>query len=459
MEKPNYTEFAENKISAIIFENRNILNHKVDFDSDINILNITLFYQGFTVLMKFGRDITEGYSFVENTNTDRALITKFEFPFSKIPYSIYDVHNTVSDPVFCTYDFHCLYGDKSIDSAFDTVIEFINRNEKIISEINGNAQLRKKLEDSFENGLRVASKKITPEMIDENPDKYLHKHDLNLYFLRSAETAFTDFVNGKKTKTLQKFYISHHKKNNLLTYEERYLDYLYENDFNLTNEDFVEEVEKREKSSSHINGKESVTTLISLIISFAVNLLLGILTEHKLEESYFLLKEITIDSIIPLLISAVFMTLVLRFPVDYIFSKRNKESGISFTGNDKKAYAVTAVIGIVLFAVTNCFVYFDYQKNVGLGENNIYYCQEYGKAEILEYDEIKLYLIEGNYYGDEYSNYDEDKRIAVVKNDDYENYFISDYLTEIEMRGSYRDSLDYAGKFSSLDDFCAEFGI
>lgn len=72
-------------------------------------------------------------------------------------------------------------------------------------------------------------------------------------------------------------------------------------------------------------------------------------------------------------------------------------------------------------------------------------------------DEVKLYLIEGDYYGDDYSSCDEDKRIVLVKGDDYEDYFVSDYL--IEMTNTYRDSLEYAGHFKSLDDFCEKFGV
>ena len=54
-------------------------------------------------------------------------------------------------------------------------------------------------------------------------------------------------------------------------------------------------------------------------------------------------------------------------------------------------------------------------------------------------------------------SYDEDKRIVLVKGDDYEDYFVSDYL--IEMTNTYRDSLEYAGRFKSLDDFCEKFGV
>ncbi len=54
-------------------------------------------------------------------------------------------------------------------------------------------------------------------------------------------------------------------------------------------------------------------------------------------------------------------------------------------------------------------------------------------------------------------SYDEDKRIVLVKGDDYEDYFVSDYL--IEMTNTYRDSLEYAGHFKSLDDFCEKFGV
>ena len=452
-----YHDFVESRLNAICTEHKSILNYSISYDEDECCLTALLTYNGFTVKLKYSESALEDYSFLESENTGKAVIAKFEFPFSDIPYSIYDIHNTVDDTVFRTYAFHSLYDEKAVGEAIDIIIDFIERNHQSISNISSSPFLQSKLADSFENGLRVASKKITMDKIKEKPEKYLSSHDMDLYFLRSGETAFVDHITKGSTRAIQKFYAAHSKAGTLLKYEERYLDMLFENDFNHTDRELVESVKKNDKVSKKLTNTTNISIFISLVLAVAVSLVIAYFTEKRMEESYFLLHELTLDSIfkiIPILIG--FMMIVYE-PIEYIAMKHNKDYDTSKTPMDKKIYAVIAIIGIILVAGTSTYLYYDYQKNVGLGENDIYYCQKLGKTKHLSYDEVKLYLIEGDYYGDNYSSYDEDKRIVLVKGDDYEDYFVSDYL--IEMTNTYRDSLEYAGHFKSLDDFCEKFGV
>lgn len=394
---------------------------------------------------------------MESENTGKALIAKFEFPFSDIPYSIYDIHNTVDDNIFRTYAFHCLYDENAVGEAIDIIIDFIERNHQSISNISSSPFLQTKLTDSFENGLKIASKKITMDQIKNKPAKYLSKHDTDMYFLRSDETAFVDHITKGSIRAIQKFHADHTKEGTLLKYEERYLDMLFENDFNYTDEELVESVKKNDKVSKKLTNTTNISTVISLILSIVISIIIGVFTEKRIEENYILLKEISLNSIFKIIPMLIGFFMMIYNPVEYLIMKHNKDYDSSQSSNDKKAYAVIALIGIILIAGSSAYLYFDYQKNVGLGENDIYYCQKLGKTEYLSYDNVNLYLIEGDYYGDDYSSNDEDKRIVIVKDNDYEDYFISDYLTE--MTKAYRDSLEYAGHFKSLDDFCDEFEV
>ncbi len=453
------SDFVEEKVRDIIYLNRNIINHSVYYNEEDEIMNITLNYRDFTVLMKYGDSLFEGFSFIENDDSDKTLLTKFIFPFSKIPYSIYDVHNAVNDDVFITYDFHCLYDEDAIGRAFDTVIDFVNRNEKTISAINSDALLKEKLENSFNRGLKIASKKITRDKINENPKKYLQNHDIDLYFLRLGEEAFTDFITNNDIRGIRKFYSKKMKKDALLPYEQRFYDHLTENNFIMQNAAFVREVKAQKKEAKKDERKYTLVFLCGFVITLALQIGLGIYSENRLEENYFLLRELSLDVNIAFIISVIGLILASVFPVEYFSSLKNKSTKKELSKKDKKIYSVLTVIGIAVFVLATTYSYFDCQKTVGLGENDIYYCQKIGRAQMLSYDEVRLYLIEGQYYGDEYSDNDEDKQIIVVKGDDYENYFISDYLTEVDMPNSYRDSLDYDGKFTSPEDFCNAFGV
>ena len=455
-----YENTVIEKISSIINENRNIVSHSQEYDEKNNCLDITLIYNGFTAVLSFGEEVTKGYSFAESKTLGSSLITKFKFPFSKIPYSIYDIHNTVNDYEFVTYDFHCLYNKAAVKSAFDTVIAFINRNEKSIADIGSNDALKEKLESCYSHDLKKVSKKIKRENFEEKLEKNTDNHDIDLYFYRYGEYEFTNFIYKGQTKQLQKFYAKNSKKDTLLIYEERYLEHLFENDFKNVNKNFANEVKEQNAIAKSLEKKDSITFFIGFALSVAMTIIIAVIVESKLEEKYLLLKEVEINSIIPILIGTIGFTAMLYMPIDDIFTKFSKKHTSETEKNSISAYAITIAIGLVIVGTCGTYQYFHFQKNVGLGENDIYYCQSLGKTQILSYDDVRFYLIEGDYFdGNEYISTDDAKRIVFVKDDDYRDYFISDYLDYIEMPNSRRDSLNYTGKFKTLDDFEKKFNL
>ncbi len=452
-DKIAYYDFVEHKINSLCLENKNILNHKTTIDEQSDNLIITLIYDSFTVKMKYGTAITEDYSFMESENIAKSLIPKFLFAFSVIEYSLYDIHNTVEDNIFRTYAFHCLYDKTAVGDAFDTIISFIDRNYDKISEINSSTHLQNKLNDSFESGLKITSKKITPDKIRENPDKYLHSHDTDMYFFRFQETVFVSNIINKSSRALNSFYIRQSKKRTLLPFENRYIHYLLKNDLTNTDNDTIERVKKNQNISKTINISNAITMIISLISALAFGIAIGSLIEKKLEKDYFLLREVTLDHTLALIFLTVGFSMILEKPVTLLFMRKKKGYDNASSKRDKKIDIIFSIIGVAVITLSCTFFYFDYQKNVGLGKNDVYYCQKLGKVQILPYNKIKLYLIEGCYYDDEYSDTDADKKIAVVVNNDYKNCFVSEYLTEIDMPDSYRDSLNYEKKYKSIEEF------
>lgn len=455
-----YRQALESKINSVLFENRNILNSAVEYNEDEQRLAITLEYENFTAMLFYLDSNDYGYTFLENENTEKCLITKFKFPYSDIVYSIYDVHNCVDDKKFDTYIFHCIYSECELVRAVDTIIAFINRCYSKLIAINNDDEMKARLDASFDNGLALASKKITREKLLQNPEKYYDKHDFNLYLFRSAETVFTNHINNGKTKALQRFYASESKKNHLLTYEERYLEHLFENDFCVADDELVNRVQIQEKTSGRLNHASTVSTIISIILALALNILIALITENKIEKSYYLFKDVEIELIIPLVFYIISFSAIINEPIKRIIMKNKQGYNDEQTKDDKKIYAWLAVAGVVVIIAVSVFLHFDYQKAVGINNSEIYYCQKLGRVERLSYDDVSFFMIEGDYVGDgDYSNTDADKRIVIVRDNDYENYYVSDYLEYISVPGEILNSLEYDGSYYDLDSFCKAHNI
>lgn len=446
-----YRGALESKINELACD-RKILSHSEEYDEDQGALKITLNYEGFRVTLTYSSDDHRGYTFLENENIEKCLITRFEFDYSDIIYSIYDVHNAVLDNKFDTYVFHCLYNEAQVLEAADRVFGFINRNYSILCAVNGNEQLQQRLDSSFDRGLELVSKKITREKLRENPEKYYNRLESDLFYLRHTETVITDHMNNGSTKALQRFFTRESKRNNLLTFEERYLEYLFENDFSVADQDVSERVRKQEKTSGSLKRAETAAILISLVLAVALNFLIAYLCESRIEEKYWLLRNIELDSITPFALYIAGFCAIIHPLLKHFAMKRRTDYDIKADG---RVNAVIALIGVVVIALTSTYLYFDYQKAVGFNEDGIYYCQHMGKVETLSYDEVKLYQIEGYYLEDSdyYNNAYADKVIVLVKDNDFEDYYDSDYMGELEIPKSFYDTLKFEDSFSTFEDF------
>ncbi len=230
-------------------------------------------YDGFCVLIKYGEACLEGYSFLEGSEFSKCVVTKFIFPFSETPFSVYDVHNAVDDNVFTTYDFHCLYKPEDITNALKTVFDFIIRNKIELERVNTDTEFQGRLEASFAGGLKIASKRITPQKLKDNPEKYLSSHDVDLYFLRHQNDVFCDFVYKGKRGALERFFAKESKRKRLLPFEERYLEYLFKNDFEIPNTAVSNEVKGRIKNTKKVKFASTLSVAISVFIALFIDYL------------------------------------------------------------------------------------------------------------------------------------------------------------------------------------------
>jgi hypothetical protein len=243
----------------------------------------------------------------------------------------------------------------------------------------------------------------------------------------------------------------------LLPFEERYLEYLYQNDFNITNEVTSSRIKKQEKNSEFITKADTITFIISIIFGVLIQFFIGSFVESKIEENYILLKSSEFPNFISLFVFVIALYLILMYPIKSLAIKLRKNDKVDLLSSNKKAYIILALVGIIILFNASTYSYLNYQKNVGIGENDIYYCDKIGNVEKLQYDDVKFYLVDDNEFEDETPYYY--RRIVVVKGNDYENYVLSDYLGETGIDYAKLNEIGVEKTFDSLDDFCNEFNI
>lgn len=413
-------------------------------------LEISLNYSGFKAIMYYCQNESADYSFLENQNIDKCLITKFEFDYSDIIYSIYDVHNAVEDKKFDTYVFHCLYNERQVLEAIDIVVAFINRNYRTICEINNNTQLQQKLDKSFDDGLMLVSKKITRQMLRENPKKYYKKHCINMFVYRNVDNPFTYHMNKGNKGELQRFFARESKRSNLIMFEQRYLEYLLENDFNTPENDVVERIHKQEKASGFFKKAETITTVISAVLAIALNIGICVFCEKKIEQNFYLLQDVEMDFSLALLL--IFLGFfALSYPIIHnIVMKYNDDYDKDELKDSKKGMIIISLIGIVVILLSGTFIYFDSQKTIGISSNSVYCCQHIGKAETLSYDEVNFYLIDGMYIDDVYSDTFNDKQIIIEKDGEY---LYGDNMEYLDVPKEIINSLPYKETYKNLEEF------
>lgn len=445
-----YEDVIEKKIDEIANSNSNIVSHLTKYNNEDDMLEITLCYRDFTVEMKYNDYMSQGYTFMENFESGSCLVTKFVFPFSKIPYSIYDVHNAVEDEIFVTYDFHCLYNEKDIENAFNTIIDFINRNESRISSINDSSSRKELLEKSFTNAISVAAKKLDLTDFDDDLQGSIMTLDDKLYTLRMGETAFTDFITKGKVNALQRFYTVHSKKNELLTYEERYLEHLYKNDFKNTNTEFENEIKERAKVSKGMSRTTTIIGLISLFLAIVFSIFSSDIISDKIFEQYVVLNDIEIR-VIPIALLSVGFGCFVGSIYSLLFDKKAKKD--SSKKDIVKAISIFSIIGVIFIGIGTGVQYLYAQRNIAIGSNDIYICTGLHTPKTYNFDESKLYLVNDIEADDQYA--------VVVINNDYNDYYMTDCFGDEtnETKNAVTSCPSYSGSFNSIEEFEKNFDI
>lgn len=450
MQKESLADIITDKINSFALLDSRVRNLIINCSEGKDALDIKIEFENFMVQISYSYlGKTYGYRFAENEEPAGCLNTEFLFPFSSIAYSIYDVHNAVDDREFVNLEFHTLNSNESAADAADTVISFIQRH---IDELNlCDDDVKNALEDSFKNGIEIASRRYNYEDLKNNPKK-LEKHKANLYSLR-YENPFYAFLAHGKVHQLQIWLAKKSAKGKLLTFEKRYYDYLMENGFKADNPKLSERLKKESKNQLRRSLLYYGFTLAAFIFSMLICLVCDFAAGELFYKDYlrvfdfnmfFSIRMILLTVSIEILLHPVMVKLVGEeavLPVDKIIVEKRKI-----------ACPISAAVAVILI----CAEVLSCSKCIALGENNVYLCKSAGKAQYVQYSDIKLFTADG---WDDDDGFEEDKMYIAVINDDYNNYYdISRDRKDIDdIERLINKNLKVTKAYKSVQDFQEEY--
>lgn len=436
---------VKGKIESFALLDSRVRNCDISLNEDKAVMTAVLSFDGFSAKIEYS-DYNEyrGYNFLEdNKNNAECLNTSFIFPFSELEYSIYDVHNAVNDREFVPLEFHTINERQYADEAVDTVTAFITRH---IEELNNcDESIKAGLDKSFENGVATASKRMSVDEIKADKKK-LEKHRRNMFLHRYDQSYFINFVCCGKKFPLQRWLAKMSAKGKLFTFEERYFEYLMENDFTVDNERLKARVKKNEKNALHSLLFKEVPIILGFALAGLILMLCNKLSAHIFYDGYEKLYSFVWLETIPLIIISIAMDFLLMSAVKKLFFK-NKSFDFSFEklfeGN--KLVKILSVAVIVVTAVGQILMC---SRCVAVNQNNFYYCESVGRQKYFEFSDVEIFAVEGWY--DEYDEFQQDKEYILVFDKDYNNFI---ELYEDEYKKIPMDKIEIKGEYKTLQEF------
>lgn len=117
----------------------------------------TIEFPKFKIHFTFDIGSSTGYRFMEGTLEELTsgfvdhnnLLARFEFSFSKLLFSPYDIHNVIRSNEFCTLDFHRISTPVEVSDCLQIILGFIDKNLIAINSIADNQQLQKEIVDNY----------------------------------------------------------------------------------------------------------------------------------------------------------------------------------------------------------------------------------------------------------------------------------------------------------------------
>lgn len=451
MTKLRFESIIREQISNFALSDRRVVGH--DFSADNKELKAELCFENFCVSIKYyNYNKLLGYNFLEDAYPSDCLYTEFRFPFSKIPYSVYDVHNAVDDKAFTILNFHNINNEEYAKEAVNDVLSFVSRH---IDELNNCSDVFvKNLDASFKHDFALVSKKIRYEDLENSP-KLQKKHQENMYVFRNDQSYFVNFIHYGKVSALQKWLAHKSSKNQLLTFEERYYAYLMDHNFRIEDDRLKLNLKNTHSEAKTTSLLNIVSMILSIFIGYGVSFCCELLSKELFYKDYTLYSSFYYSGFIITVVMAVGLSFVISPVIKRIFF-RHKNIASSYDDIIIKNKKIIIPCAVLVILCMICQITLP-SKCLAVGEQDMYLCESAGKPRYVAYSDAKFYEIDSWY--DEYGEFHDDKQIVVVIDDNYEEFIESseNKISYDEMKKLVESKTKISGEYKSIIEFQKEY--
>ncbi|MBR5203109.1 MAG: hypothetical protein IKW45_07580 [Clostridia bacterium] len=385
---------------------------------------VTVQYDKFSINFIFDYSASHGYSFMEGNEIDKndlcvgGLYIRFKFSFSDIVFSPYDIHNVLGLTDFYTLDFHEIESPDDIEKHLKILIDFIQKNLVGINNIADNEMLHKKLLDNYFADVLIADKKADLNLYETDVEEAVMLHEIRLHGHVYLQHEIDNYVRNNLTKGLWRDFCKYEKKEKLLTFEKRFLNYLFDNGCPEVDKSISESRNKSNKKNTII----SLVNTISILAAVGLPYLFIFIYETIIANTVYANRVFVASNPSSVLTALLLISLVLVLPKLLRLIPYVKENvPYLFLFKDEKKINVLGRIGIVLFCIINVLFIFNIYNNVVTADINGVY---YGGESLQNNEKLTFIKIQGHETYDEFDNeiFELSPDYYVVIDGDYGNY-------------------------------------
>lgn len=378
----------------------------------------------FSVNFNFDYSASRGYSFMEGYEGNKddlsacGLYARFKFSFSDITFSPYDIHNALNLTDFCTLDFHEIECPEDIENYLKILTDFIQKNLVGINNIADNELLQKKLLDNYFNDVLIADKKADLKLYETEIEDAVMLHEVSLHTHAYLQYEIDNYVRNNVTKGLWHDFYKYEKKGKLLTFEKRFLNYLFDNGCPEVDKVISERRNKLSKKKTIFSLVNALSIFAAILLPYLFIFIFETIIENTLYANRIVIASNPSDVLTAILLIS--LVLVIQWMLRFIpYVKENVPYLFFF--KDKKKIEVLSKIGIVLFCVVSVLLVFNISDNVVTADMNSVY---YGSERVSNGEKLNFIKIEGYETYDDFDNeiYELSPDYYVVIDSDYENY-------------------------------------
>lgn len=412
-----------------------------------------------------------GYRFLETPISEEkiagegSLLTRIKFDFSKLYFSLYDIHNVIKSNEFTTLDFHSLCDEEDATKAFNAVSDFITKNLYSINNIASDSLLQKQLTDNYFADLKALNKKPKFDEFDTDIYSATVGFESDLYTQPKIENEIDKYLcDGNNSALLKKFY-KYEEKGKLTVFEKRFVNYLIDNDFPAISPE-RKHARKKEVKNGIVRGFFSVCTVV---LSFILAIFLAVSIESmSINNFYGDMTYVGVATSHEITFILFFFGIVICIARALHFIPQFKEWTVfnNFTKSIKAINIISIIAVLVIIGCSVAEVLTYKNKSVVSDTTGVYLGEEKlennGKVEFFHILGYNTYDDNGDEVyetGDGWTDY------IMVLDGDYQNYYFCEGLLNEDGNedksavASVKANGFEFQEFKAIEDYCTAHGF